>query len=82
MWAREVLGDLFTRVGTERAAPRSARQYDRQRMGWSELREGEKKCARRTGIRRGLRMSVVSVAAVASRSGEVSAVSIRPGSKL
>ena len=51
-------------------------------MGWSELREGKKKCARRTGIRRGLCMSVVSVTVVASRSGEVSAVSIRLGSKL
>ena len=28
-------------------------------MGWGESREGEKKCARRTGVRGGLRLSVV-----------------------
>lgn len=30
-------------------------------MGWSESREGEKKCARRTGICGGLRLGVLSV---------------------
>ena len=30
-------------------------------MGWGESRKGEKKCARRTGVRGGLRLSVVSV---------------------
>ena len=30
-------------------------------MGWSDSRKGEKECARRAGIRGGLRLSVVSV---------------------
>jgi hypothetical protein len=30
-------------------------------MGWGESRKGEKKCARRTGVRGGLCLSVVSV---------------------
>ena len=30
-------------------------------MGWGESRKGEKKCARRTGVGRGLGLSVVSV---------------------
>ena len=46
-------------------------------MGWSELREGKKKCARRTGICRGLCMSVVPVTVVASRCGEVSEYTAR-----